>query len=350
MSSKCLSRQDLEDLRLHCGFARRALSGRTWLITGGTGFFGKWLSQALCELQGEGSDHRLVLWTRSKSASLAACPWLEGRREVTWHEGDIRSPLPLTLEFDGVIHGATAASSALNEGHPREMFDVIVEGTNNVIAEARKRAVKDLLFISSGGIYGKQPSNLTHIPEDFTGGHSPMTAGAAYGIGKTTAEFMTACYGRELGARVVVARCFAFVGPYLPLDTHFAIGNFMRDVLQGTDIRIGGDGTPYRSFLYGTDLVEWLLKILVDGRSAVPYHVGSERDLPLADLARIVSEVGFEVTGKSSNVTIAQKAVAGQPPPRYVPSTMKTRTELHLEERVSLTDAIARTLRWHRGD
>lgn len=347
--SKRLGQQDFEELRSSCIFARSFLERRTWLVTGGTGFFGKWLTQALVALHDEGSDHRVVLWTRNVKASLEACPWLQGRPEIVWHEGDIREPLPASLKFDGVIHGATAASSALNEGRPREMFDVIVEGTDNVLAEARKRAVKDLLFISSGGIYGKQPASMTHIPEDYCGGHSPLELGSAYGVGKTTAEFMTACYGREMDARILIARCFAFVGPYLPLDTHFAIGNFMRDVLQGKEIRIGGDGTPYRSFLYGTDLVEWLLKILVQGRAFAPYHVGSERELTIAEIAKLVAEVGEEVTGRSCGVVVAKSAVPGAPASRYVPSTAKTRTELGLQEKVVLRDAVARTLRWHRG-
>lgn len=348
MKNRPLSREDIEQLVGHCAFAGSFLSGRRWLITGGTGFFGKWLTQALCALHDAGvSRHELILWTRNERDALAGSPWLAGRKEISWHSGDIRAELPAHLEFDGVFHGATAASAALNDSRPLEMFDVIVEGTRNVLRESARRGCGDLLFVSSGGVYGKQPSEFRLLPEDFSGAPSTLQPASAYGVGKRAAEFLCAVHADETKSRALIARCFAFVGPYLPLDTHFAVGNFMRDVLEGKEIRIGGDGTPYRSYLYGSDLVEWLLKILVAGKSLTPYHVGSERDLSIAELARAVSKVGLEVTGRKTEIVIAGKPVPGAPPARYVPSTRATREALGVTERVTLEEGVARTLRWH---
>src|SRR5206468_1376715 len=145
---------------------------------------------------------------------------------------------------------------------------------------------------------------------------------------------LCAIYDKRHGIETKIARCFAFVGPHLPLDSHFAIGNFIRDHLQGGPIRVQGDGRPLRSYLYTADLAIWLWTILLRGASCYPYNVGSEEGLSIRDIARIVSES----CGASRGVQVLEvPAEASQQ--RYIPCTKRAAVNLNLSELTSLSTA-----------
>jgi dTDP-glucose 4,6-dehydratase len=225
------------------------------------------------------------------------------------------------------------------------MFDTIVEGTKHCLEFAKHAGARKFLFTSSGAVYGKQPSDLTHVPEDFTGSPDPLDPNSTYGEGKRSAELVCAMAAKSTGLEPKIARCFAFVGPYMKLDAHFAIGNFIRDRLEGSAIRVQGDGTPIRSYMYASDLMIWLWTILFRGQSSRAYNVGSEEGISIADLAREVSSAGDQRTP----VHIAGIPVPGAPVARYVPSTARTQRELGLRCSVSLREAIERTIEWNRA-
>lgn len=323
-----------------------ALRGASLLVTGGTGFFGGWLLEALTRFNAA-LDLRLsvTVLTRDPDGFRARRPRLAGDPAVALLRGDVLALEPQGRPFTHVVHAATAASAQLNADAPRVMFETIVEGTRRVLEVTRRAGARRLLFTSSGAVYGRQPPALTHVPEDHPGGPDPLSPGSAYGEGKRAAELLCALAGAAHGFDAVIARCFAFAGPYLPLDAHFAIGNFVRDALAGGPIRVGGDGTPYRSYLYGADLAAWLVALLVRGRPARAYHVGSEAALSVRELAGTVARVLRVERG----VEVARAPVPGAPAERYVPSTRRAREELGLAETFALEESIERMARFAPG-
>lgn len=313
--------------------------GARIFLTGGTGFFGGWLLESLLWAADRRElDVAVTVLTRDPEAFRRARPHLASHRAVTLLRGDVLALEPFDTSYTHVLHAATPASVKVALETPRLMFDTVVEGTRRVLEVARRSGARRFLLTSSGAVYGRQPSELTHVTEDYSGAPDPCAAGSAYGEGKRAAELLCAIAGREHGLEPVIARCFAFAGPFLPLEAHYAIGNFVRDALAGGPIRVAGDGTPFRSYLYGADLATWLWTLLARGEPARPYNVGSERAVSIAELAETVARV----LGVDRGVAIARGADPARPAERYVPSTRRAREELGLTETFSLEESIRR--------
>jgi nucleoside-diphosphate-sugar epimerase len=329
------TRDDWEELR-----------GRRLFLTGGTGFFGTWLVESfLWANQKLDLASQLVVLSRDPAAFLRKRPKMADLAGLGFHAGDVATFEFPQGPFSHVIHAATPASASLNAEAPLAMVDTIVAGTRRTLDFARSCGAKKFLLTSSGAVYGRQPADLVHVPEDYPGGPDVLDPASAYGEGKRLAELLCCLYARLYGIRARISRGFAFVGPYLPLDAHFAVGNFIRDALDGRAIAVGGDGTPLRSYLYAADLAIWLWTILFKGVSCRAYNTGSDAEISIAELARTVAAA----LSPASEVRIARPASAGQPRQVYVPATSRARNELGLAVHVPLAEAIERTGRWYRA-
>jgi dTDP-glucose 4,6-dehydratase len=247
-----------------------------------------------------------------------------------------------------VIHAATEASLKLSQERPLEMLSTIVRGTERTLEFAGRCGARKLLLTSSGAVYGRQPAEMTHVPESYAGAPDPLDAGSVYAEGKRASELMCALHqkiatenGNAFEAKI--ARCWAFCGPHLPLDAHFAIGNFIGDVLAGRPISIGGDGTQRRSYLYAADLAVWLWTMLFRAPALAPINVGSAHDVSIRELAETVARV----LAPGTEIRVAKQAVAGAPPARYVPCVKRAEELLGLRQTVGLEESIRRTAAWH---
>jgi nucleoside-diphosphate-sugar epimerase len=344
-SSNPLS-QDLDHILAHTEGLWEELRGQRIFITGGTGFFGCWLLESLAWANDKlDLKASVVVLTRNFDAFKKKAPHLAAHPDIQFHVGDIRNFNFPDGEFTHVIHAATDGSAMLRQNGPLLMFDTIVEGTRHTLDFAVHCKAKKFLLTSSGAVYGKQPYEMSHVSEDYCGAPDPVDPNSVYGEGKRTAELLCSNYSKIFNFETKIARCFAFVGPYLPLDVNFAIGNFIRDGLNGGPIQIKGDGTPYRSYLYAADLAVWLWTILFKGESSRPYNVGSEKEVTIAELADIVSS-SFP---KPVEVRIAKRPDPGIPAERYVPSTKLAQRLCHLREEIDIRDSINRMkeyLKW----
>jgi len=335
---------DLDELLARTPRLWDNLRGARIFMTGGTGFIGTWLLESLLHADRElNLGAKIHVLTRDEGAFHARSPRLAADPRLTLHSGDTRTFAFPSGEFTHVVHAATETSSVLNREQPALMRDVIVSGTRRTLEFAAQCGATKFLFVSSGAVYGQQPPHTAHIAENDPGLKTPLTSPSAYASGKREAERLCV-EAVARGVDATIARGFAFVGPGLPLDSRYAIGNFIRDALAGGPIILDSIGESSRSYLYAADMAEWLWTILLKGTTARAYNVGSERRITIAQLADLVRRVVAPAAPvKFREVPPPEDSIS-----QYAPSTHLAREELGLSETIDLAESLRRTADWAR--
>ena len=319
------------------------LDGSRILLTGGTGFVGKWMLQtAKIAQENSATKIHIVVPTRQLTADHVQTAIAIGCPNVSWVEGDFLNNHLDLGHIDMIIHTATPASAQLNAENPAEMLRINVQAMESVLRYASDK--KPLLFTSSGAVYGTQPQSVSHIAEGNVEPSPPSEQLNAYAQGKQIAERMCREAGSSGQCSPIIARLFAFGGQYLPRDTHFAIGNFIQNALDRQPIAIQGDGRARRSYLYGADMATWLWSALAHGKTASPYHIGSEHSVSILELAHAVATVSGEVFNYVPEITVAKEIDLSESVHQYVPANSDTKKALRVSEWTSLTEIIRRTM------
>ena len=310
----------------------QGLRGQRLFLTGGTGFVGKWLLEALSAADARmGLGLRVTVLTRDAAAFRARHPRLAAAPLLHWHEGDVADFAFPPGSFDLVVHAALPAST--HAGEAGKLVATAQAGLQRVCAFARAAGVRRLLHVSSGAVYGPVAESRPVAEDQAWAEPAPN----AYTEAKRAAERL--CAG-DWPFDVVVARLFAFAGPYLETTGGSAAAQFTAAAAEGREIVVQGTGEAVRSFQYPADMARWLLTLLVLGRPGAAYNVGSEEAASILELARRVAAaagVGHRVLGA------AAPGLAGS---YYVPDTARARRELGLVNTVPLAAALRRTLAW----
>jgi len=311
------------------------------LFIGGTGFFGKAFLNFI--KSNRGSINSLTIVGRSAETFLQKNKEFKDLDNVNYIYGDILKDIShlSKLSCSHIIHAA-ADSTYVTQLSKMQRYDQIVEGTRNVLDLVRDYFPKSkLLFISSGGVYGEMQVNKKSFDENdmFTSG--TLDSSNVYSIAKRVAEQLCSLYFDEYDLKVSIARCFCFSGIHLPLDVHFAIGNFINDANSNKNIIIKGDGESIRSYLDQDDLVEWLMKILeYDSFNKNVYNVGSEESISIKDLAFLIRKL----SSKSIDVQILNERNKNLKKSIYVPNCKKITQKFNLSQKVSLSSSITKML------
>lgn len=321
------------------------IDGARVLITGGSGFVGKCLlATAKFAQHYSNSSIEIVIPTRNINAEHVRLAESIGCPRVTWIEKDLIHDVIRPGKIDILIHAATPASAHLTNSHPLEMFNV------NILAILKSLQLIDqkipVLFTSSGAVYGQHSNFTNQIEEKYCEFYESNRQLNSYGMGKVSAEQILRFAG-DLGVCLpIVARLFTFSGRFTPLELHFALGNFVRDVLCGDPITITGDGKTIRSYLDGGDMATWIWAAVSRKVPDFPLHIGSDEPISMLALAELVASVAEQELGKRPCISIANGFEPNHSVRRYIPATSMTRLHLGVNQWTPLSESIRMMLRF----
>lgn len=336
-----LPRPDLE----HCLSAAeddlRALRSAHLLITGAAGAVGSWLVESAVHANVTlALDLTITALSRTPDSFATRHPHLAAAPGVRIVTGDVR-----TVDVAGapshVIHAASAVSPAEHTADPDKVIDIIERGTAYMLSLAAEAHSARLLHISSGSVYDRSPGISAPIVESHQMLSDGVTPAQRFGAAKRRAELLVESAATDTTV-ATIARLFTLVGPRIPLDGQFAIGQFFADALAGRAVRVSGDGTAVRTYLHMADLMVWCWGILARGTAGRAYNVGASEPHAIGAVAEAVARL----PQPRCAVTLATAPRADAGPDWYVPDTTRARTELACSTRIGFDDALARTWRW----
>ncbi len=309
---------------------------RTLLIIGGTGFFGKsildaYLAGALAPWQ----IGKIIIMARHATILPQRITYF-AQPTIEWLDADITS-CDVLPAADIVIHAAASTDARDYLLQPAQQRENIIAGTLNYCRLAPQFHADSLIvYASSGAVYGQLEPRIAVDENTALRPIETLPAGKqSYAAAKRDAEAAVRNLAQH-GMRVSIARCFAFMGRWLPRDQHFAIGNFMQNVLDGQSIEVKATRPVYRSYMHAQDLVTWLMTIASVASTDCPvYNVGSDEALEMGEIAARVAHAGC--------VPLQLATHTETEPDWYIPSIAHAR-QLGLELQYTFDQAVALTL------
>ena len=355
--------RDLADIcrRLEPEFSKMA--GKTLFISGGAGFLGHYLVQAVLHWNRHQGAVEPIRVIASDNYIRGVPDWLtalEGDPSLTLLRHDITDPLPDDLgPLDFIIHAASIASPIYYRRYPIETMDANVNGLRLLLERCRRQQesghpISGFLNFSTSEIYGDPTPDQIPTPETYRGNVSCTGPRACYDESKRYGETLCVNFARQHDLPVACARPFNNYGPGLKISDRRVIPDFARDLFAGNDLVMLSDGSPTRTFCYVADAIVGYFKILVRGRAGEAYNIGNEKpEISMLTLAEMLAETArglFGYTGKVVRKTSSDQEYLTDNPQRRCPIIAKAREELGFEPEVPIEEGLRRTLVWYRDN
>eukprot|EP00043_Microstomoeca_roanoka_P017099 m.177250 g.177250 ORF g.177250 m.177250 type:complete len:454 (+) comp16570_c8_seq1:231-1592(+) len=303
------------------------------LITGGAGFVGSHLTDALMMQGHEVTVIDNFFTGRKKNVEH----WI-GHPNFELINHDVVEPF--MIEVDEIYHLASPASPPHYMYNPIKTIKTNTIGTINMLGLA-KRVGARLLLASTSEVYGDP--TVHPQPETYFGNVNPDGPRACYDEGKRIAETMCYAYQKQSGVDVRVARIFNTFGPRMHIGDGRVVSNFVIQALQGQSMTVYGDGLQTRSFQYVSDLVAGLIA-LMNGDFSEPVNIGNPEEYTMLDFARSIRDL------VGNDVEILHKPATQDDPQRRRPDISRAKQYLNWEPKVKVVDGLRATIDYFRQE
>ena len=267
------------------------LEGRSVLITGANGFIPSYIVYTLLELNiTKFANNPITIFAlvRNEEKGQKRFANFMERKEFHLLVSDVSIPLQVNGKIDVIIHAASQASPKFYGTDPVGTLKANTLGTANMLDIAVKNNARKFLYISSGEVYGVLDGSLGNVPETYTGNVDITNVRSCYAESKRMGENMCVCWSYQYGFHVNMLRLSHTYGPGVELDDGRVFGDFVKNILCGEDIIVNSDGKAKRSFLYISDMIIALFRILLYGENRNAYNIAAENETEIRALAEML--------------------------------------------------------------
>jgi UDP-glucose 4-epimerase len=315
------------------------------LITGGAGFIGSHLAEALL-----GAGHEVDIIDNLSTGSIRNVSHLKSNPRFKYTIDTLTNE-PLLAELidrnDVIFHFAAAVGVKLIVEEPVHTIETNVHGTEVVLKHANKKR-KKVVLASTSEVYGKSADVPFREDADLVMGATAKHRWA-YACSKAIDEFLALAYYKERGLPVIIVRFFNTVGPRQTGQYGMVLPSFVRQALSGEAITVFGDGTQSRSFTYVGDVVECLLKLVIEPKAVGQvFNIGNKEEVTILRLAEIVKSL----TGSASSIEFIPYDQAYEEGfedmPRRVPDLAKVQALVGYAPKVQLNEIITKVIEYFR--
>lgn len=351
--SEQLVREDIAAIATGLGDEKMKLAGKTVLLSGGSGFLGKYIIGALCELNDtvlKDNPCKIISVDNFITGSTHPQFNYKNRPDVLEVWADIAYPLPVREDIHYIIHAAGLASPVYYKKYPLETIDSAILGIRNLLELGKKnKGLEGFLFFSSSEIYGDPDPKSVPTPETYHGYVSSVGPRACYDESKRLGETIATIYHEQFGMPTTIVRPFNVFGPGMGHADRRVLPMFAYKAINKEPIPVHGDGHQTRTFCYISDAITGFLKVLLIGKPGEAYNIGNdESEISMKDLAELFTTV----TGDGATyelIPYPSNYPAGEPQ-RRCPDITKAKTDLNFQHRVNLKEGLTRFVTWCKND